>query len=158
MARPEKIRIGDLLIQEKLISQEQLRFALEQQKRSGRKLGRVLIENGFATEDSISHALAKQLKIPYVDLKYFNINPNRLKSELTRALDTNRRGNASTPAFGLWPEKMFIEAWTLASLEFAAGQIGFAASQRSREVGATALLPAKAVAAGDWSPPPALPR
>ena len=45
MARPEKIRIGSLLVQEKLISQEQLDLALEQQKQSGRKLGRVLVEN-----------------------------------------------------------------------------------------------------------------
>ena len=49
MARPEKVRIGNLLVQGKLISQEQLGLALEQQKRSGRKLGRVLIENGFVT-------------------------------------------------------------------------------------------------------------
>ena len=74
MARPEKIRIGNLLVQEKLISQEQLGLALEQQKRSGRKLGRVLIENGFATEEAISETLAKQLKIPYLNLKYYNIN------------------------------------------------------------------------------------
>ena len=74
MARPEKIRIGNLLIQEKLISQEQLGLALDQQKRSGRKLGRVLIENGFATEEGISETLAKQLKIPYLNLKHYNIN------------------------------------------------------------------------------------
>jgi len=74
MARPEKIRIGNLLVQEKLISQEQLSLALEQQKRSGRKLGRVLIENGFATEEAISEALAKQLRIPYLNLKFYNIN------------------------------------------------------------------------------------
>ena len=74
MARPEKIRIGNLLVQEKLISQEQLDLALEQQKRGGRKLGRVLIENGFATEDAISETLAKQLRIPYLNLKYYNIN------------------------------------------------------------------------------------
>ena len=74
MARPEKIRIGNLLVQEKLISQEQLSLALEQQKHSGRKLGRVLIENGFATEEAISEALAKQLRIPYLNLKYYNIN------------------------------------------------------------------------------------
>ena len=74
MARPEKVRIGNLLVQEKLISQEQLSLALEQQKRTGRKLGRVLIENGFATEDGISEALAKQLKIPYVNLKHYSIN------------------------------------------------------------------------------------
>jgi MSHA biogenesis protein MshE len=74
MARPEKIRIGNLLVQEKLISEEQLALALDQQKRSGRKLGRVLIENGFATEEAISETLAKQLKIPYLNLKYYNIN------------------------------------------------------------------------------------
>ena len=74
MARPEKIRIGNLLVQEKLISQEQLDLALEQQKRSGRKLGRVLIENGYATEEGISETLAKQLKIPYLNLKHYNIN------------------------------------------------------------------------------------
>ena len=49
MARPEKIRLGDLLVQEKLISLEQLQFALEHQKRSGRKLGRVLVDNAFVT-------------------------------------------------------------------------------------------------------------
>ena len=74
MARPEKVRIGNLLVQEKLISQEQLELALEQQKRSGRKLGRVLIESGFATEEAISGALAMQLKIPYLNLKHYNIN------------------------------------------------------------------------------------
>ena len=74
MARPERIRIGNLLVQEKLISEEQLGLALDQQKRSGRKLGRVLIENGFATEEGISETLAKQLKIPYLNLKYYNIN------------------------------------------------------------------------------------
>ena len=74
MARPEKVRLGDLLIQQKLISQDQLSFALEQQKRSGRKLGRVLVDNAFVTEEHISEALAKQLNIPYINLKYYNIN------------------------------------------------------------------------------------
>jgi MSHA biogenesis protein MshE len=74
MARPEKVRLGDLLVQQKLISQEQLKFALEQQKRSGRKLGRLLVDNAFVTEENISEALGKQLNIPYINLKYFNIN------------------------------------------------------------------------------------
>lgn len=39
MARPEKIRLGDLLIQQGLLNDEQLKFALDEQKRSGRKLG-----------------------------------------------------------------------------------------------------------------------
>jgi MSHA biogenesis protein MshE len=74
MARPEKVRLGDLLVQQKLISQDQLKFALEQQKRSGRKLGRLLVDNAFVTEEHISEALGKQLSIPYINLKYYNIN------------------------------------------------------------------------------------
>ncbi|MGA7593736.1 MAG: ATPase, T2SS/T4P/T4SS family [Gallionella sp.] len=74
MARPEKVRLGDLLVQQKLISEEQLKFVLEQQKRSGRKLGRLLVDNAFVTEENISEALGKQLNIPYINLKYFNIN------------------------------------------------------------------------------------
>ena len=75
MARPEKIRLGDLLVQQRLISQEQLMEALEKQKKSGRKLGRVLVENGFVTEEEISGAIAHQLQIPMVDLKQANARP-----------------------------------------------------------------------------------
>lgn len=74
MARPEKIRLGDLLAQQKLITTEQLQLALEQQKRSGRKLGRVLVENAFATEDQISEALANQLNIPFINLRHYSVN------------------------------------------------------------------------------------
>ncbi|MFZ2541608.1 MAG: ATPase, T2SS/T4P/T4SS family, partial [Gallionella sp.] len=79
MARPEKVRLGDLLVQQKLISQDQLKFALEQQKRSGRKLGRVLVDNAFVTEENISEALAKQLNIPYINLKFYNINLEQVR-------------------------------------------------------------------------------
>ena len=84
MARQYEIRLGNLLIKEKLISQEQLDLALEEQKRSGRKLGRVLVESGYATEGAISEALAKQFKIPYLNLKNYNINAQvaRLLPEL----------------------------------------------------------------------------
>jgi MSHA biogenesis protein MshE len=75
MARPEKVRLGEILVQQKLLSDEQLQFSLGEQKRTGRKLGRVFIENGFVTEEQISGALAKQLNIPYINLKFYNINP-----------------------------------------------------------------------------------
>ncbi len=68
MARPEKIRLGDLLIQQGLLSDEQLKSALEEQKRSGRKLGRIFVDSGFVSEEQISQALARQLRIPFVDL------------------------------------------------------------------------------------------
>lgn len=75
MARPEKIRLGDLLIQQGLLTEEQLKFALDEQKRSGRKLGRIVVESSFVTEEAISQALARQLQAPFVDLKHFNPKP-----------------------------------------------------------------------------------
>ena len=75
MARPEKVRLGEILVQQKLLTPEQLKLALEEQKRSGRKLGRVFVEQGYVTEEEISEALAKQLQIAYINLKYYNIKP-----------------------------------------------------------------------------------
>ncbi|HEY6823289.1 MAG TPA: GspE/PulE family protein [Steroidobacteraceae bacterium] len=72
MGRPEKIRLGDILVGQKMVSQENLGVALAQQKRSGRKLGRVLVELGFVTDDQICEAIARQLNIPFVNLKFFN--------------------------------------------------------------------------------------
>ncbi|HEU4853621.1 MAG TPA: GspE/PulE family protein [Telluria sp.] len=76
MARPEKVRLGEILVQQKLLSEEQLTQALQDQKRTGRKLGRVFIENGFVTEEQISGALARQLAIPYINLKFYNTSPD----------------------------------------------------------------------------------
>ncbi len=74
MGRPEKIRLGDTLIAQKIISQEQLKIALEQQKKSGRRLGRVLIEQGFTNDEQICEAISRQLNVPYVNLKFYNFN------------------------------------------------------------------------------------
>jgi MSHA biogenesis protein MshE len=73
MGRPEKLRLGDVLVERRVISQEQLRSALDQQKRTGRRLGRVLVENGFTSEEKIGEALAQQLGLPYLNLKFYNI-------------------------------------------------------------------------------------
>ena len=81
MARPEKVRLGEILVQQNLLTEEQLGLALGEQKRSGRKLGRVFVEHGYVTEEQISGALARQLDIPYINLKFFNIN-----AELVRLL------------------------------------------------------------------------
>ena len=75
----KKIRLGDLLIEHKLISQAQLEQALTKQKNSGQKLGRVLIDDGFVTEDQILEVLSQQLKIPFVDLLHYKFNPETIK-------------------------------------------------------------------------------
>ena len=75
MARPEKIRLGEILLIKKLLSDEQLQAALGEQKRTGRKLGRIFVENGYVTEDAISHAIGQQLNIAYINLKQYNLKP-----------------------------------------------------------------------------------
>jgi MSHA biogenesis protein MshE len=75
----KKIRLGDLLINHKLISQAQLEQALADQKKSGQKLGRVLINDGYLTEDQMLEALSEQLKIPFVDLLHYKFNPDVIK-------------------------------------------------------------------------------
>jgi MSHA biogenesis protein MshE len=78
MARPEKIRLGDLLVQQGLITAEQLKHALDEQKRTGRKLGRVLVESNYVTEEGISTALARQLGADFIDLRQFNPKPEHI--------------------------------------------------------------------------------
>src|SRR5471032_1065148 len=99
MGRQEKIRLGDVLVLQKVISQEQLRVTLDLQKKSGRKLGRILIEQGFATEEQISKALARQFGITYVNLKFFNAVPElvrrlpELMARRHRAIVLEERGD-----------------------------------------------------------------
>jgi len=79
MARPEKIRLGDMLVTQGLLTAEQLKLALAEQKRSGRKLGRVFVESGYVTEEGIAKALAKQLQAPFIDLRTFEVKPEFVK-------------------------------------------------------------------------------
>ena len=75
MTRPERIRLGDLLVQENLITQAQLAEALASQRTSGRKLGRTFIDNGWIDEVQIAKALARQLRAPFVDLSKRSVRP-----------------------------------------------------------------------------------
>ncbi|MFT3734151.1 MAG: GspE/PulE family protein [Rhodocyclaceae bacterium] len=75
MAKPQKYRLGELLVQGGLITTAQLEEALTQQKQSGRKLGRVLIDSGVVTEERIAIAIANQIGVPFVDLRDKDIDP-----------------------------------------------------------------------------------
>ena len=87
MGKPEKIRLGEVLLQQGQLTRDQLDAALLEQRRSGRKLGRVLMDSGYLTEEQIAGALARQLQIPFIDLLRFNIKPElavRLPETLAR--------------------------------------------------------------------------
>ncbi len=72
MAFGKKIRLGDLLVEKGLITDEQLQIALSEQKKLGRKLGGTLIELGMINESSLLNLLSNQLGIPLVDLNNYN--------------------------------------------------------------------------------------
>ncbi|RMF19778.1 MAG: MSHA biogenesis protein MshE [Gammaproteobacteria bacterium] len=75
MSEPKKkIRLGDLLVQKGLISEEQLMKALAEQKKTGLKLGRTLVELGLVEEDALLQVLSDQLGIPFVDLRRFQFD------------------------------------------------------------------------------------
>jgi MSHA biogenesis protein MshE len=82
MAAPKlKMRLGDLLVHEHIITNEQLMQALNSQKATGRKLGDTLIELSHLSERQLLEFLAQQLDLPFLD-----ISQRRLASELASLL------------------------------------------------------------------------
>src|SRR6185436_144039 len=72
-------RLGDLLVREKLISRDQLEKALAEQKATGTRLGYCLVKLGFIQELEITKMLAKQYRMPAVDLTKFEVDPKIVK-------------------------------------------------------------------------------
>lgn len=68
-------RLGEMLIDVNMLTEEQLTEALSMQKGSGKRLGTVLIEQGFITEGQLIDALRMQLGIEFIDLTKINIDP-----------------------------------------------------------------------------------
>ena len=62
------MRLGDMLIRQNVLTEDELKKALELQKGSGKKIGEVLVDNGFITEDMIVRALQMQLGLKVVQL------------------------------------------------------------------------------------------
>jgi len=77
--RRQKLRLGDVLLQQRLISQDQLQQTLDSQRKTGKKMGRLLIEGGLITEEGLANGLARQLRIPYVNLKTFPFRAELVK-------------------------------------------------------------------------------
>lgn len=67
-------RLGDLLVEEGIITENQVEQALAAQKRSGRKLGDTLIELGFLSEQQMLSFLSQQLSLPLIDLSRANVD------------------------------------------------------------------------------------
>lgn len=70
----KKILLGDLLVKNNLITQEQLNTAINHNEKTGKKLGQILIDLKYINEEQLARFLALQLAIPYIDLNNYQLN------------------------------------------------------------------------------------
>ncbi len=75
----KKIRIGDILVAAGAITEEQLQEALDYQKENGGKLGGVLVEMGFISNEMLITLLTQQFGIDYISLKGAKIEDNVIR-------------------------------------------------------------------------------
>jgi len=95
----KKIFLGDLLINEGLLTQEQLRSVLDEQQKTGELLGTLLVRRNFISEEKLARLLGAHLDIPYVELSVFKTDPEVIKlipGHLARkfgAIPLEKKGN-----------------------------------------------------------------
>jgi type IV pilus assembly protein PilB len=73
------VRLGEILVKESLITQDQLQKALDFQRQHGGKLGSCLTKLGFISDDDITSVLSRQYGVPSINLKYYEIDPTVIK-------------------------------------------------------------------------------
>jgi type II secretory ATPase GspE/PulE/Tfp pilus assembly ATPase PilB-like protein len=73
------VRLGEILVKESLITQDQLQKALEFQRANGGNLGNCLTKMGFITDDDITGVLSRQYGVSSINLKDYEIDPNVIK-------------------------------------------------------------------------------
>ncbi len=86
----KKLRLGDVLVNSKAITNTQLLQALDLQKGSGKKLGEVLVEEGIVTEEQIAMALSTQLHIELIDLTTIAVSQDILNLIPVNVLKKNK--------------------------------------------------------------------
>ena len=78
-ARPGVPHLGAMLLDQKLVTPQQLKRAMERQKRTRRRLGTVLVELGFMTEESVLDLLSAQLGVPSTRVNSYTVNPDAVQ-------------------------------------------------------------------------------
>lgn len=79
MQTKTKVRLGDLLVQNNLIDDNQLKLALTEQKQSGRKLGATLIAMSLVSEEQLLTLLSEHFNVPLININDYRINPEAVK-------------------------------------------------------------------------------
>ena len=78
-ARPAVPHLGAMLLEQKLVTHDQLTQAMERQKRTRRRLGRVMVEMGVATQEAVLEALSAQLGVPSTRVNSYTVNPDAVQ-------------------------------------------------------------------------------
>jgi type IV pilus assembly protein PilB len=89
VASNESVRVGDMLANKGLISKEKLEEAIVLQKRSGKRLGQIIVSKGWVSEELFLSALGEQLGIPHIVLRQGLVDLDvftRLDTEVTQRL------------------------------------------------------------------------
>ncbi|BDG09047.1 type IV-A pilus assembly ATPase PilB [Anaeromyxobacter paludicola] len=93
-------RLGELLVRENLISLQQLQKAQEESKKTGTRLGALLVKNGSIAERDLTNFLSKQYKVPAISLRDFDIDEEVIKlipratAEKHLVIPVNRAGSS----------------------------------------------------------------
>jgi type IV pilus assembly protein PilB len=74
MQKPRKEKLGQILVKNKIITEEQLQQALERQRETGMSLGRVLIDMKLVSESALTSILAHQIGLKYIDLANYDVD------------------------------------------------------------------------------------
>lgn len=77
--RRKKLRLGDILVQQNVVTEEKLQAALKKQRGSGKKLGEVMVEMNMTTEEAIGQALSRQLGYKFINLNGLQIPEKIIK-------------------------------------------------------------------------------
>src|ERR1700678_3145827 len=76
---PMSSRLGEILVKDSLISADQLKQALEHQKKTGGRLGTCLVKLGLVSDDDITAVLSPQYGVPSINLKFYEVDPAVIK-------------------------------------------------------------------------------
>src|SRR5438132_1069079 len=77
---PASAALGEVLLERKLITPEQLKIAIEHQRTSNRRIGQVLIDLGFTNADAVLGALSVQLGVPATRLNGYTVNASAVQA------------------------------------------------------------------------------
>ncbi len=99
MAKMQKLRLGDILVQNGVINQEQLARALKTQAQAGCLLGEAIVKLGFASEEKIAEAVSKQMNIPFASRENKVLRAERGQKLESKVNERFARDNLVLPLF-----------------------------------------------------------